>query len=44
MPEKKHVGRRAPARVDHPFKGIALILLSTVFLGCSVSGAFLPFD
>ncbi|AND88279.1 DMT family transporter [Bradyrhizobium diazoefficiens] len=35
MPEKKHVGRRAPARVDHPFKGIALILLSTVFLGCS---------
>ncbi|QPF89802.1 DMT family transporter [Bradyrhizobium commune] len=35
MPEKKQVGRRAPARVDHPFKGIALILLSTVFLGCS---------
>ncbi|MFK4722925.1 drug/metabolite transporter (DMT)-like permease [Bradyrhizobium niftali] len=35
MPEKKSVGRRAPARVDHPFKGIALILLSTVFLGCS---------
>ncbi|MDA9509624.1 multidrug DMT transporter permease [Bradyrhizobium sp. CCBAU 11386] len=35
MPEKKNVGRRAPARVDHPFKGIALILLSTVFLGCS---------
>jgi drug/metabolite transporter (DMT)-like permease len=35
MPEKKNVGRRAPARVDHPFKGIALVLLSTVFLGCS---------
>ena len=35
LPEKKNVGRRAPARVDHPFKGIALILLSTVFLGCS---------
>ncbi|WP_448042206.1 DMT family transporter [Bradyrhizobium liaoningense] len=35
MPERKHVGRRAPARVDHPFRGIALILLSTVFLGCS---------
>lgn len=32
---EKNVGRRAPARVDHPFKGIALILLSTVFLGCS---------
>jgi drug/metabolite transporter (DMT)-like permease len=27
--------RRAPARIDHPFKGIALILLSTVFLGTS---------
>ncbi len=26
---------RAPARADHPFKGIALILLSTVFLGTS---------
>ncbi|MGY3657626.1 drug/metabolite transporter (DMT)-like permease [Bradyrhizobium sp. USDA 376] len=35
VPDRKHVGRRAPARVDHPFKGIALILLSTVFLGCS---------
>jgi drug/metabolite transporter (DMT)-like permease len=35
MPEKKQASRRAPARVDHPFKGIALILLSTVFLGCS---------
>src|SRR4051794_37229387 len=30
VPEKKHEARRAPARVDHPFKGIALILLSTV--------------
>ena len=27
--------RRAPARADHPLKGIALILLSTVFLGTS---------
>src|SRR5262249_37238303 len=27
--------RRAPARADRPFKGIALILLSTVFLGVS---------
>jgi drug/metabolite transporter (DMT)-like permease len=27
--------RRAPARTDRPFKGIALILLSTVFLGIS---------
>src|SRR6266567_9189052 len=35
MPEKKQQTRRAPARVDHPFKGIALVLLSTVFLGCS---------
>jgi drug/metabolite transporter (DMT)-like permease len=35
VPEKKQAVRRAPARVDHPFKGIALILLSTVFLGCS---------
>src|SRR5262249_45205812 len=35
MPEKKKATRRAPARVDHPFKGIALVLLSTVFLGCS---------
>jgi hypothetical protein len=34
-PEKKQEARRAPARVDHPFKGIALVLLSTVFLGCS---------
>jgi drug/metabolite transporter (DMT)-like permease len=35
VPEKKQEVRRAPARVDHPFKGIALVLLSTVFLGCS---------
>jgi drug/metabolite transporter (DMT)-like permease len=36
MPEKKQAGRRrTPARVDHPLKGIALVLLSTVFLGCS---------
>jgi drug/metabolite transporter (DMT)-like permease len=35
IPEKKQAKSRAPARVDHPFKGIALILLSTVFLGCS---------
>ncbi len=34
-PEKKKTARRAPARVDHPFKGIALVLLSTVFLGTS---------
>ncbi len=27
--------RRAPARADRPFRGIALILLSTVFLGTS---------
>ena len=27
--------RSAPARADRPFRGIALILLSTVFLGCS---------
>jgi drug/metabolite transporter (DMT)-like permease len=34
VPEKVTV-RRAPARTDRPFKGIALILLSTVFLGIS---------
>ena len=28
-------GTKAPARADHPFKGIALILASTVFLGTS---------
>ena len=35
LPEKKTVARRAPARADRPFKGIALILASTVFLGVS---------
>jgi drug/metabolite transporter (DMT)-like permease len=35
LPEKKSVARRAPARTDRPFKGIALILASTVFLGTS---------
>lgn len=37
LPDKKStdLARRAPARADHPFKGIALILLSTVFLGTS---------
>jgi drug/metabolite transporter (DMT)-like permease len=33
--EDKPALRRAPARADRPFKGIALILLSTVFLGVS---------
>ena len=35
LPEKKPAARKAPARTDHPFKGIALILASTVFLGVS---------
>jgi drug/metabolite transporter (DMT)-like permease len=35
LPEKKSAARTAPARADHPFKGIALILASTVFLGTS---------
>jgi len=36
LPEKKKpAARRAPARADRPFKGIALILASTVFLGTS---------
>jgi drug/metabolite transporter (DMT)-like permease len=35
LPEKKSAARKAPARTDHPFKGIALILMSTVFLGVS---------
>jgi drug/metabolite transporter (DMT)-like permease len=34
-PEPQPEGRSAPARADHPFKGIALILLSTIFLGTS---------
>jgi drug/metabolite transporter (DMT)-like permease len=33
--EKKKVHRAAPARTDRPFRGIALILASTVFLGAS---------
>jgi drug/metabolite transporter (DMT)-like permease len=32
---EKSAPRTAPARADRPFKGIALILASTVFLGCS---------
>jgi drug/metabolite transporter (DMT)-like permease len=35
LPEKKSAARAAPARADRPFKGIALILASTVFLGVS---------
>ena len=35
LPEKKPAARSAPARADRPFKGIALILASTVFLGAS---------
>jgi drug/metabolite transporter (DMT)-like permease len=35
MPEKKSAAQKAPARADRPFKGIALILASTVFLGLS---------
>jgi len=35
LPEKKPAARSAPARVDRPFRGIALILVSTVFLGAS---------
>jgi drug/metabolite transporter (DMT)-like permease len=34
-PEKKPAARIAPARADRPFRGIALILASTVFLGTS---------
>ena len=35
LSEKKPVDRAAPARADRPFRGIALILVSTVFLGAS---------
>jgi drug/metabolite transporter (DMT)-like permease len=35
LPETKPRPRRAPARADRPFRGIALILLSTVFLATS---------
>ena len=35
LPEKKSAVPSAPARADRPFRGIALILASTVFLGTS---------
>jgi drug/metabolite transporter (DMT)-like permease len=35
LSEKKSAERTAPARADRPFRGIALILASTVFLGAS---------
>jgi drug/metabolite transporter (DMT)-like permease len=35
LPKKKSAARPAPARADRPFRGIALILASTVFLGAS---------
>ncbi len=35
LPEKKSAAPKAPARTDRPFKGIALMLASTVFLGAS---------
>jgi drug/metabolite transporter (DMT)-like permease len=35
FPEKRAAIRKAPARADRPFKGIALILASTIFLGTS---------
>src|SRR6185295_15949846 len=35
LPEKKSTVRKAPARADRPFKGIALVLASTIFLGSS---------
>jgi drug/metabolite transporter (DMT)-like permease len=35
LPERKPGDRSAPARADRPFRGIALILASTVFLGVS---------
>ena len=35
LPEKKSAFRKVPARADRPFKGIALILASTIFLGIS---------
>jgi drug/metabolite transporter (DMT)-like permease len=35
LPEKKPADRTAPARADRPFRGIAMILASTVFLGAS---------
>jgi threonine/homoserine efflux transporter RhtA len=35
LPAEKPAARPAPARADRPFRGIALILASTVFLGAS---------
>jgi drug/metabolite transporter (DMT)-like permease len=35
LPDKKPATRTAPARADRPFRGIALMLASTVFLGTS---------
>jgi len=35
LSDKRPAKRTAPARADHPFRGIALILASTVFLGIS---------
>jgi drug/metabolite transporter (DMT)-like permease len=35
LPGKKLGGDATPGRADHPFRGIALILASTVFLGTS---------
>jgi drug/metabolite transporter (DMT)-like permease len=35
LPEKKSAVRAAPARADRPFRGIGLILVSTIFLGTS---------
>jgi drug/metabolite transporter (DMT)-like permease len=35
LPDKKSAAPVAPARADRPFRGIALILASTVFLGTS---------
>src|SRR5579864_8317863 len=35
LPENKPARQAAPARADRPFRGIALILASTVFLGTS---------
>ena len=35
LPEKKQPTKAAPARADRPLKGIALLLMSTIFLGSS---------
>jgi drug/metabolite transporter (DMT)-like permease len=35
LPENKTFAKKAPARADRPFKGIALVLASTIFLGAS---------